>query len=202
MQLAGAVPLELWRVGFLHLKKMLILKVLKLDVLVGRSLPFKKHSKQKKMIKNSFLLLSFLIVGLNVHAQGIYRWQDENGKTVYGDNPPNQQILEQLDAPPIQEPYRPKAVTLYVTSNCEVCEAARYFLEGHRISFTTYTIETAQDLAEFKKRGGTQELPALSIEGAQMVSGFDAVKWNQAIKNNSLRQIIYKPAKRLPNQKQ
>jgi hypothetical protein len=150
------------------------------------------------MMKSSFLLVSLLIT-LNIHAQGIYRWQDANGKTVYGDNPPsNHSSIDALDAPAVEEPYRPKEVILYVTSNCgEICDAAVYFLQGYRVEYQSYSIDSPADLAEFKRRGGKQELPALQIGNDIVLHGFDASKWTRTLKDNGLRKIIYRPAKPL-----
>jgi len=147
----------------------------------------------------SCLVLIITMMACTTHAQGIYRWQDANGKTVYGDNPPsNQSSIDALDAPAVEEPYRPKEVILYVTSNCgEICDAAVYFLRGYRVEYQSYSIDSPNDLAEFKRRGGKQELPAIQIGNDIVLHGFDAGNWTRTLKDNGLRKIMFRPAKPL-----
>ncbi|MEO5703133.1 MAG: DUF4124 domain-containing protein [Gammaproteobacteria bacterium] len=55
------------------------------------------------MKRYTLVLMSFLLTPLVLHAAGVYKWVDENGKIQYGDRPGNalaQQVPLQAAPPP------------------------------------------------------------------------------------------------------
>jgi glutaredoxin len=130
-------------------------------------------------MKKWFILLLFSV--FTVHAQ-VYKWTDKNGQVMYGNSPPPSVTVQNMSSPKTEPPQSEKSeVILYVTDNCDVCDAAKYLLYGYRVDYKTLAINTPQDLEAFRKLGGKQELPALSING-KILSGFEATTWIKTLK--------------------
>lgn len=69
-------------------------------------------------------------------------------------------------------------VTLYTSSNCAPCAAARSLLSGRGVPFTEKTITTNEDIAALERISGSATLPFGTI-GGQQLRGFAAGEWTQ-----------------------
>jgi glutaredoxin len=68
-------------------------------------------------------------------------------------------------------------VTLYTTSNCAGCDAARNMLRQRGVPFTEKTVNTNEDVNALVKAEGSNDLPVARI-GAQQLKGFSNADWN------------------------
>ncbi len=129
-------------------------------------------------MKGTFLcLLLFLSV---TASAGIYRWVDENGKTHFGDRPPQTVETENVNLRyntfsgyEVKENEGPatKKVVMYSTEWCGVCKRAKRYFKANNIPFVEYDIEKSRKAArEYKKLGG-RGVPLILV-GKQRMSGF------------------------------
>jgi glutaredoxin len=127
-----------------------------------------------------------LLVAANAAGQ-IYRWTDEKGHVVYGNEPPSgtktemvQDRINSYSGPPQTRRAAPaKAssqvttipVVLYATSWCTYCAQARAYFAKKGIPYMEYDVEkSAAGNAEFKRLGG-RGVP-LIVHGANVMRGF------------------------------
>ncbi len=131
-------------------------------------------------------------------AQGaeLYRWMDKNGVVHYSENPAPDAEKIRIGAPvagtasEVEDatlPYEARIahqnfpVTLYVFENCDdTCNQARNFLKKRRVPFTEVTVKTADDLAAFKQKSGSDVAPTISI-GRTWLKGFHAQNWGDEL---------------------
>ena len=69
-------------------------------------------------------------------------------------------------------------VTLYTSSNCAPCNAARSLLSGRGIPFAEKTVTSAGDIDALRRISGENSLPFLTI-GAQQIKGYSDSEWTQ-----------------------
>src|SRR5665647_300171 len=69
-------------------------------------------------------------------------------------------------------------VTLYSSSNCAPCNAARALLSGRGIPFAEKTVTSAEDADALRRISGANSLPFLTI-GAQQIKGYSDSEWTQ-----------------------
>ncbi|MBN9698424.1 MAG: DUF4124 domain-containing protein, partial [Zoogloea sp.] len=126
--------------------------------------------------------------------QSAYRWVDEQGRVQYSDQPPPQSIkkFEERKVQPNRgdalEPYENRKaassfpVTLYTGKDCgKPCDDGRALLKKRGVSFSETSIETAEQVAEFKKRFGTEPyVPALAV-GRKMEAGLAEGLWHSLL---------------------
>ncbi|MCA0186896.1 MAG: DUF4124 domain-containing protein [Proteobacteria bacterium] len=135
-----------------------------------------------------------LAAALPAAAQSAYRWVDEQGRVQYSDQPPPQSIkkFEERKVQPNRgdalEPYENRKaassfpVTLYTGKDCgKPCDDGRALLKKRGVSFSETSIETAEQVAEFKKRFGTEPyVPALAV-GRKMEAGLAEGLWHSLL---------------------
>lgn len=145
-------------------------------------------------MKNLSLLITSLFLILMMTStvtQGdLYKWVDKNGKTHYGDSPPDNARLKKItgnvssfssvsvepfvfDPKNITERKTSKSVVMYSTSWCGYCKKAARHFRQKKIPFTEYDIEKNEKAArEYKKLKG-RGVPLILI-GNQRMNGFSA----------------------------
>jgi glutaredoxin len=128
------------------------------------------------------------------HAQ-LYKWVDAQGKIHYGDSPPENADLKNINGDINSfgsvnvEPFEfdpqlvtastaSKSVVMYTTSWCGYCRSAAKYFRQKNIPFTEYDVEKsdkgARDYRRLKGRG----VPIILI-GRQRMNGFDVNRFNQ-----------------------
>src|SRR5262245_58814737 len=119
-----------------------------------------------------------------------YKVVGPDGKVTYTDNPPptgNAQSVkragggsEGVDTENL--PYELRQVisrypvTLYTTSNCGACDAARNLLRQRGVPYTEKTVNTTADINALVKAEGGNDLPVGRI-GSQQLKGFNGADW-------------------------
>jgi hypothetical protein len=143
----------------------------------------------------SLLLLALLCTGPGAHAQ--YKWTDHDGVVSYGDQPskdaehvehlgsvlsPAQAASDALARLPfeIRKAAHDFPVVLYARPDCQPCDTGRAFLKSRNVPYTERTVLTREDLDAFRKLGGTDILPSMSV-GRQMLRGFEAGAWSESL---------------------
>lgn len=139
------------------------------------------------------LLLTMLGCLTSAHAEEYFRSIDQVGKIHYGDAPlPNATEVEKLKAKskPIPDntlPFETKRatekapVTLYSAEGCgEGCMQARDLLSSRGIPYTEQVLVTVDEIADFKKRSGSDSMPTISI-GNLWLQGFLAQQWHDEL---------------------
>ena len=136
------------------------------------------------------LLLACLALLLTANAAAqIYRWTDEKGRVVYGNEPPAganpdvvQERINSYGGPPethraplvsaaTPPPVTTVPVVLYATSWCPYCAQARAYFAKKGVPYIEHDVEkSAAANAEFKRLGG-RGVP-LIVHGANVMRGF------------------------------
>lgn len=125
------------------------------------------------------------------HAQQVYRIVGPDGKVTFSDRPPEKPEAKvatvrsgssQAEAntalpPELRRVANQYPVTLYVTRDCDVCNAARQLLVGRGIPFAEKTINSNADISSLKQLSGNDTLPALRIS-SQFLRGLQENEWN------------------------
>src|SRR5437762_8292097 len=134
----------------------------------------------------------------------VYKWTDSNGKTHYGDRPPEgtqtQQIkvdVRSYEGPaqvvdwaaiirkksPASAPSRSQSITMYSTSWCPHCKRARAYFAEHGIGYEDIDVEANEkNSAQFKELGGGG-VP-LIIVGDKAMRGFDPGRMDALLKKS------------------
>ncbi|TFW29144.1 glutaredoxin family protein [Massilia arenosa] len=132
-----------------------------------------------------------LLAAASAGAQ-VYKWVDPKGVTHYSDQPPPaaEKKVEVRNMAAggggVALPYelaqasRSNPVTLYTTSQCNACDAARKALQERGVPYAEKTVNTPEDQAQLKEAGGSNALPFIVI-GATKLSGFEPTALNQAL---------------------
>lgn len=144
----------------------------------------------KRVLQSCSILL--LLFSAAAHAE-LYKWVGPDGKITYSDIPPPPTATKvetrpaaggsavRVDLPfELEEAVKKHPVTLYTTQNCGPCNEGRKLLSQRGIPFTEKTVNTNDDIAQFRKVGGDSQLPLL-IVGRANESGFEATAWNTAL---------------------
>ena len=143
------------------------------------------------------LFLVFVFVAVLASARDIYKWQDDEGITQYGDRmpPPTAKITEKLfsvkegansDQNGIQQPYESRLaakklpITLYSFAVCgDPCKAAEKFLNKRGVPYLLKSSD--EDKEELVKRTGKREAPVLIIGNTAPIAGFEESQWNKEL---------------------
>lgn len=118
-----------------------------------------------------------------------YKVVGPDGKITYTDTPPpaakaqpvGRPVGEGVDTENL--PYELRQVvgrypvTLYTTSNCGACDAARGLLRQRGVPFTEKTVNTSADAAVLVQNEGGTDLPVARL-GAQQLKGFNSADWS------------------------
>lgn len=132
-----------------------------------------------------------LMAAAPVQAQQVYRIVGPDGKVTFSDRQPEKPDAKvatvrsgngQAEAnnalpPELRRVANQYPVTLYVTRDCDVCNAARQLLVGRGIPFAEKIIVSNADISSFKQLSGSDTLPALSIS-SQFLRGLQESEWN------------------------
>jgi hypothetical protein len=134
----------------------------------------------------------FLLCATAAHAE-LYKWVGPDGKISYSDIPPpssakhvETKSVSTESVNPASFPYelseavKNNPVTLYTTANCAPCDEGRALLSGRGIPFTEKTVNSKDDIAQFKKVSSDDRLPFLLV-GRTKEQGFDSSAWNSAL---------------------
>jgi glutaredoxin len=157
-------------------------------------------------MKRSLPLWPLLILPLAMNANAqLYKWVGPGGKVTYTDTPPPA-AAKQVETRPLTGgavnpagfPYelsqavKAHPVTLYTTKNCAPCEDGRKLLSARGIPFAEKTVNSDEDVAQYKKLSGSGELPLL-IVGRDLQRGFESSAWQ-----TSLTSAGYPESSKLP----
>jgi glutaredoxin len=142
-------------------------------------------------MRTSLLVVSFLCAGL-AHAQGAYRWVDQDGKVHYGDRPPAAATGKakelKLGAPAADKPVSFEMrqamenfpVTLYVSADCgAACKEAGAYLRKRGIPFAEKNVATNEEIDSLKQLlgGGEASVPVMQV-GTKTRKGFEQGSWD------------------------
>jgi glutaredoxin len=142
-------------------------------------------------------LLFLLFSSAALCAQAQYKWTDHDGQVSYGDQPgKDAEHVERIGAVSgpadvnsdalarlpfeIRKAAHDFPVVLYARADCQPCDDARAFLKARNIPYSERLINSREDADAFRKLGGTNLLPAVSV-GRQMLRGFEAGAWSEAL---------------------
>lgn len=126
------------------------------------------------------------------HAQ-LYKWVGPDGKVGYSDTPPPSSArqvetrsltiggVSAAEFPyELAEALRAHPVTLYTTSNCLPCDDGRKLLVARGIPHTEKTVNSNEDIVQFRQLAGDSQLPFLTV-GKYREKGFEAGAWHNAL---------------------
>jgi len=146
-----------------------------------------------------------LLVAANAAGQ-VYRWTDEKGRVVYGNEPPasakasmvQERINSYSGTPEVQRAPAVRAapaatpapaaattlpVVMYATDWCGYCAKARAHFARNRIPYLEYDVEKNPAAhAEFKRLGG-RGVP-LIVHGANVMRGFSEQSFEALLARN------------------
>lgn len=137
---------------------------------------------------SALLILSY---SASVHAQ-LYKSVGPEGKITYSDTPPSRAARVETRAIgaggpgasglpyELAEAVKGNPVTLYTTGNCVPCDDGRKLLTERGIPFSEKTVNTDQDMAQFRNVGSDGQFPVLTI-GRNKERGFENTAWNTAL---------------------
>ncbi len=133
----------------------------------------------------------WMLLSLNVQAQGIYRIVGADGKVTFSDKPSVQTPAQVLDirvnsgptgqanfSYELRQAVAQFPVVLYSTRQCAPCDAGRRLLQQRGVPFTEKTVNSTQDMEALQKMGANPSLPLLTI-GSQQIQGFSEPDWQQ-----------------------
>ncbi|WP_082151624.1 glutaredoxin family protein [Caenimonas sp. SL110] len=165
---------------------------------------------------------SALLAG-DANAQQIYRIVGPDGRVTFSDQPPAQSVAKPGAAAPAagQSPTTSGAsgaatplpfelrqvvsrypVVLYTGVNCAPCASGRAMLSSRGIPFTERTVTTPDDIEAYRRLGGANTLPFLTI-GGQQIKGYSDFEWAQYLDaagypKTSVLPSSYRPAPATP----
>lgn len=144
----------------------------------------------KHVLQSCSALLLFCAV--TAHAQ-LYKWTAPDGRITYGDTPPPPTAariekksltiggVSADDFPfELSEAMKNSPVTLFTTRNCIPCDDGRKMLAERGVPFTEKTVNSNEDIAQFRQAGGDGQLPLLKV-GRLQERGFEPGAWNSAL---------------------
>jgi len=132
------------------------------------------------------LLLMLSLMALATTAQ-VYTWKDAQGRTHFGDRPPDGVKADAVRIRSYEQPSAPQdwshvirgkggaaasqGVTMYSTDWCGVCRRARSYFAANRIAYTDIDVEKSDaGRREFEALGG-KGVP-LIVAGGKVMRGF------------------------------
>ncbi|MDH4189688.1 MAG: glutaredoxin family protein [Betaproteobacteria bacterium] len=144
------------------------------------------------------------------HAQQIYRWIDDQGRTHVSDTPPPPTVRRYdrkrygggavdsgIESFALKRAMQQAPVTLYTAPSCKnPCALARAALNRRGVPFNEVQVWNAATNAELERVTGSREVPALRV-GSYVQKGY-----TQEIFDNALDIAGYPPAGTLPARKQ
>jgi glutaredoxin len=132
------------------------------------------------------------VLALPSHAE-LYRYLDSGGRIVYSDQPPPPTARQvqpkrlpenviQTDPVPFaaREAAEKYPVTLY-TFDCEVCKQGEALLAKRGVPFKSVIVSEEAGLKQLLALTGQQSAPVLQVGDKQVMTGFNATRWNQLL---------------------
>jgi glutaredoxin len=125
----------------------------------------------------------------------MYRYVDPTGRVVYSDQPPPpaakdvtskklQENVIETDPVPFaaKEAAEKFPVTLY-TFDCDACKDAEALLTRRGVPFTTVIVTDEEGAAKLRALTGKQAAPVLQVGDKQVITGFNAARWQSVLDN-------------------
>jgi glutaredoxin len=143
----------------------------------------------KRVLQLSTALL--LLAAATAQAQ-LYKSVGPDGKVIYSDSPPSSATRVETKALAVRgastadmpfelaEAMKSHPVTLYTSRNCVPCDEGRKMLSERGIPFGEKTVNSGEDVSQFRKMGGESQLPLLVV-GRNKERGFESGAWNTAL---------------------
>ncbi len=148
--------------------------------------------KAKHIFCTVCLFSLYAITGGNASAQ-LYKWVGPDGKVTYSDVPPpktaakvEKKALSIAGTPDSALPYevgqaaRSNPITLYTSTQCGPCDAARQLLLDRGVPFTEKTVTSYDEQSRFRKITGGYDFPYMQI-GSNHRKGYESDSWNAAL---------------------
>jgi len=139
------------------------------------------------MLVRVFLALVFVSLSFNVCAAGVKKWVDADGKTHYGERPPEAVEVENVSAKVSSvggsQGQLTNLVVLYTTSWCGYCKRAKKYLAEKGISYREYDIERDSLAKSRYQRAGGVGVPFL-VRGDGTQRGFSIASYDRFFKEN------------------
>jgi glutaredoxin len=139
------------------------------------------------------LALATASLPLIAHGEMLYRYLDPTGRVVYSDQPPPptakdvepkrlpQNVIETDPVPfAAREAAEKYPVTLY-TFDCEVCKQGEALLAKRGVPFKSVIVSEEAGHAKLVALTGQQSAPVLQVGEKQVMTGFNATRWNQLL---------------------
>jgi len=137
------------------------------------------------MARNSLMLIALaLLAAAPAQAERLYKWVDEAGHVTYLDHPPpeGQGQVEEKEMrtrgggsgdPAAAEAAAKAPVTLYSTSGCTSCDAARAQLRKRKVPFKDIDVSSKNPEAqeEMRKKVGELAVPTITV-GSKVMRGY------------------------------
>jgi len=138
------------------------------------------------------LAASLALAASSAHA--LFKVVEPDGRVTYTDRPPqssggkvvpvNRDGTSTGDTAALPFALRQVAtrfpVTLYTSTNCNPCAAARQVLVRRGIPFAERVADSAEDREAWERIVGGPEAPSLRV-GGQVMRGFNAVQWEETL---------------------
>lgn len=136
---------------------------------------------------------TLVLAAFAAHGQMVYKIVGPDGKITFSDKPPaadKGKIASTgtggaaADAAASNLPYELRQVvskypvTLYASTPCAPCDAARSMLKNRGVPYTERTVSTQEDLDALTRLAGDGTLPFGTI-GKQRLKGFSDTEWSQ-----------------------
>ena len=139
------------------------------------------------------LALAAALLPLTAQGEMLYRYLDPTGRVVYSDQPPPptarevepkrlpQNVIETDPVPfAAREAAEKYPVTLY-TFDCEVCKQGEALLAKRGVPFKSVIVSEEAGHAKLVALTGQQSAPVLQVGEKQVMTGFNATRWNQLL---------------------
>jgi glutaredoxin len=147
-----------------------------------------------KKVFACLLMAAIFVTAFSTSAQGLYRWEDKDGRVTYSDTPPpkdakqpqkkklGDNIIEQEAVPfAVKDAMKKSPVTLYVTNCGEACTQARELLTKRGIPFAERDPSQDAKAAEaLKTLVGGLDVPTMTV-GENKFKGYLESSWSGAL---------------------
>ncbi len=127
-------------------------------------------------------------------AAGVYKWTDADGRTHFGDRPPEEVVAQEIKIQTFDGPAEvsnaggtalDRSVTLLSATWCGVCKRAKEHLKTRGVSFSEHDVEKSGiGKREFKRLNG-KGVPIILV-GQQRMNGFSAAGLDKLLRDAGL----------------
>ena len=164
------------------------------DRCVLRSVPVLFTDIESLTLFFKLLPLAGFLVCATTNVGGIYTWKDPQGRTHFGDRPPERFGAQTVDirVNTYESPSNgfrqttgvlPQAkVVIYTTSRCGYCSKAKAFLARNGISYVEHDVETTgKGRRDFRRLQG-KGVPIILV-GEQRLNGYSELRLSRMLSN-------------------